>query len=135
MLRWKLKDYLDRHHISAYALTKAADVAPNTVYGLARGDHERISLRVLDKVIVGLETLTGQSVSVADLLEREEHADAQAAGAAKLSAAGIPYTGDLETDEVLDAMPDILERIARLEVGKTKLVPLREIAAKYGVER
>lgn len=71
MLRWKLRDYLDRHNVSAYALTRVADVAPNTVYALARGDSERISLEVFDKVLAGLEQLTGRPVGVADLLERE----------------------------------------------------------------
>lgn len=70
MLRWKLRAYLDRHNLSAYALTRVADVAPNTVYALARGESERISLEVFDKVLAGLEQLTGQSVGVADLLER-----------------------------------------------------------------
>lgn len=71
MLRWKLRDYLDRHDVSAYALTRVADVAPNTVYALARGDSARISLEVFDKVLAGLEQLTGRPVGVADLLERE----------------------------------------------------------------
>lgn len=71
MLRWKLRDYLDSHGLSAYALTRTADVAPNTVYALARGDSERVSLEVLDKVLAGLERLTGRPVGVADLLERD----------------------------------------------------------------
>jgi DNA-binding Xre family transcriptional regulator len=71
MLKWRLKDYLDQHDLSAYALTKTAEVAPNTVYALARGTHERVSLEVLDKVMAGLDELTGQRVSVCDLLERE----------------------------------------------------------------
>ncbi len=71
MLKWKLKDYLDNHKLSAYALTKTASVAPNTVYALARGNHERVSLEVLDKVMEALDSMTGQRVSVCDLLERE----------------------------------------------------------------
>lgn len=39
-----------------------------------------------------------------------------------------------ETDAVLADHPDILDRIARLERGETKLTPLREVAEKYGVE-
>ncbi len=70
MLRWRLRDYLNEHNLSAYALTRAADVAPNTVYALARGDSERISLEVFDKVLTALEKLTGQPVGVSDLLER-----------------------------------------------------------------
>jgi Zn-dependent protease with chaperone function len=44
-----------------------------------------------------------------------------------LSAAGVPYTGDVETDAVLDEHPDILERIRRLEGGGSKARPLRDI--------
>lgn len=72
MVTWKLREYLDQHEVSAYALTKAADLAPNTVYALARGDQGRVDLVVLDKVIGALEQLTGQRVSVGDLLERVE---------------------------------------------------------------
>ena len=71
MVTWKLREYLDAHKVSAYALTKAADLAPNTVYALARGDQGRVDLTVLDKVLTALEQLTGERVSVCDLLERE----------------------------------------------------------------
>lgn len=130
MLKWKLRDYLDRHNLSAYALTRAADVAPNTVYALARGDSERISLEVFDKVLAGLEKLTGEPVNVADLLERErEHEPVES----RLTAAGVPYTGDEETDWWLDNQPDILERIRQHEAGETTSRPLREIMDELGL--
>lgn len=71
-MRWTLRKYLDDHQLSAYALTKAADLAPNTVYALARGDQGRLDLEVLDKVIGALEGLTGERVTVCDLLERQD---------------------------------------------------------------
>jgi DNA-binding Xre family transcriptional regulator len=71
MVKWKLKALLEANNLSAYALSRAAGVAPNTVYGLARGEHERISLKVLSEVIRTLEELTGKRVSVCDLLEYE----------------------------------------------------------------
>ena len=52
----------------------------------------------------------------------------------RLTAAGVPYTGDAETDAVLNDHPDILERVAKLENGTAKLVSLEEVAAKYGVK-
>ena len=67
MVTWKLKTYLNEHKVSAYALAKAADVAPNTVYALARGDQGRVDLEVLDKVLTALDKLTGKRVSVCDL--------------------------------------------------------------------
>ena len=70
MVRWRLRQYLDEHDLSAYALTKAAALAPNTVYALARGDRGRVDLAVLEKVITGLEQLTGRRVELTDVLER-----------------------------------------------------------------
>ncbi len=131
MLRWKLRDYLDSHGLSACALTRTADVAPNTVYTLARGDSERVSLEVLDKVLAGLERLTGEPVGVADLLERER---GQEAAEPRLTAAGVPYTGDEETDWWLDNQPDILERVRKLEAGEAKLIPIEDVAAELGLK-
>lgn len=71
MVTWKLRDYLDTHEVSAYALLKSTDLAPSTVYALARGDQRRVDLAVLDKVIGALEQLTGEQVKFDDLLERE----------------------------------------------------------------
>ena len=72
MVKWRLRKYLDDNDVSAYALTKAAALAPNTVYALARGDQGRVDLEVLDKVITGLEHLTGRRVELTDLLERDD---------------------------------------------------------------
>ncbi len=80
----------------------------------------------------GLEQLTGKHYTVTDLLEYGP-GDTDAVGS--LTAAGVPYTGDEETDWWLDNQPDILERVKRFEAGGTKLIPLKDIAAKYGVER
>ncbi len=71
MVKWRLREYLDENKLSAYALTKSAELAPNTVYALARGDQGRLDLEVLDKVMAALDGLTGKRVSVCDLLERE----------------------------------------------------------------
>lgn len=122
MVTWKLREYLDAHKVSAYALTKIADLAPNTVYALARGDQGRLDLVVLDKVISGLEQLTGQTVTFNDLLERGTQNDGAVA--------------DESEYEFPDGVPDdIRERIEQFEQSDKKGRPLREIAAKYGVER
>ncbi len=122
MVTWKLREYLDTHKVSAYALTKTADLAPNTVYALARGDQGRVDLAVLDKVITGLEQLTGQTVTFNDLLER----DSQDGGAA----------ADESEYEFPDGVPDdIRERIEQFERGDKKGKTLEEIAAKHGVKR
>lgn len=71
MIKWTLKSYLDANDLSAYKLVQAAKVSPTTVYALARGDHERVSLEVLDKVLAGLERLTGRPATLTDVLDRE----------------------------------------------------------------
>lgn len=71
MLIWKLKSYLDAHDITAYRLAQTADLSATTVYALARGKHERISLEVLDKVLGSLEKLSGKPVTLDDVLERQ----------------------------------------------------------------
>jgi hypothetical protein len=52
----------------------------------------------------------------------------------RLTAAGVPYTGDADTDEVLDLFPDILERIKRLKSGEEKTYSIEEVAAELGIE-
>jgi hypothetical protein len=52
----------------------------------------------------------------------------------KLTKAGVPYTGDEETDAVLNDHPDILERLKRLESGESKTIPIEDVAKKYGVK-
>ncbi len=74
MIKWTLKNYLEANDLSAYRLVQTAKVSPTTVYALARGDHERVSLEVLDKVLAGLEQLTGKPAEIGDLLVREPDA-------------------------------------------------------------
>lgn len=71
VMKWRLKNYLDKHDLTPYSLVRATGVSPTTVYGLAQGKHERISLDVLDRVIWGLEKLTGETVELSDVLERD----------------------------------------------------------------
>lgn len=112
MVTWKWCDYLDQHNVSAYALLKATDLAPSTVYALARGDQTWVDLGVLDRVIGGLEALTGQAVTFDDLLTREAEVEFPN---------GVP--------------DDILERIKRFEAGKTTLYPWREVDAEQRAKR
>lgn len=56
--------------------------------------------------------------------------DAKPSGSQRLTAAGVPYTGDEETDWWLDNCPDILERIRRYEAGEATLIPLEQVKAE-----
>ncbi len=70
-VKWKLKEYLDSHKLTAYALTKSADLSPNTIYTIARGDTNQVRLETLASLLSGLRKLTGQEVSLGDVLEHE----------------------------------------------------------------
>lgn len=68
-VRWNVATFLEQHEITAYKLIKASGLHQNTVYALARGEYKAINLDTLAAVVRGLESLTGQTVSVSDLLE------------------------------------------------------------------
>lgn len=70
-VRWKLKEYLAQHNLSAYALTKTARLSPNTVYTIARGDTNQVRLETLAGLLGGLRQLTGKEVQFSDVLEHE----------------------------------------------------------------
>lgn len=126
-MRLNLGGYLQRRKLTPYRLVKESGLAQATVYNMARIPAQRVDLDTVSAVLKALQRLTGEPVTMDDLLE-------EMAAVEPLTAAGVPYTGDTETDAVLNAQPDILERIARLEQDSSKLIPLQEIAAKYGVE-
>ncbi len=70
-MKWKLKSYLEEHDLTPHQLALESKLSANTIYPMARGKAERVSLQTLDKVAAALDNLTGQRVSVCDLLERE----------------------------------------------------------------
>ncbi|MEX2534932.1 MAG: hypothetical protein WD273_04950 [Trueperaceae bacterium] len=127
-LRVKLGDYLSRHDISAYRLVREADsqLAKNTVYSYARGGVKRVDLEVLGVIMEKLESITGEPVSIDDLLEKVSPG---------VSAAGVPYTGHRATDEILDEQPDVLERIKRLERGEARLIPWSRVKEAQRTKR
>lgn len=128
-IRVRLDNYLGSHDLTAYKLARATKgrAAQGSIYALARGDLKRLDLNTLAAVIDALEQLTGERVTFDDLLERVEP------GQVELTAAGVPYTGDPETDAVLNDFPDILERIKKHEAGETTTKPLREVMAELGL--
>ena len=128
-IRVKFDAYLRSHNLSAYRVAQTAKgrVAQGSVYALARGDAKRLDLNTLAAVMGALEELTGERVTFDDLLERAEP------GEVRLTAAGVPYTGDEETDWWLDNQPDILERVRRQQAGETTSRPLREIMEELGL--
>ena len=70
-IRLNLSSFLERHAISAYSVVKetSGQLAPNTVYDLARKPARRIDLRTVGEVVNALERITGSPVTINDLLE------------------------------------------------------------------
>lgn len=73
--RWKLKEFLDNHGITVYALAQKTEgkLSRNALYHLA--SHPKgIQFETLDVLVPVLSEMTGSKVSVADLLDYEEDA-------------------------------------------------------------
>ncbi len=68
-LRLNLGKYLEQHNISAYRVVQVSKLSPNTVYALARKPTKRIDLDTVSAVLAGLESITGESVVLSDLIE------------------------------------------------------------------
>ncbi|MDZ7704050.1 MAG: hypothetical protein U5L04_06150 [Trueperaceae bacterium] len=69
MLRFRLREFLEEHEISAYRLgLNVPDLDAQTIYHYVRGSRTP-SLKGLDAVIRGLRLLTGKPVQIVDLLE------------------------------------------------------------------
>ncbi len=71
-LRLNLGKYLEQHNISAYRVVQVSKLAPNTVYALARKPTKRIDLDTVSAVLAGLESITGESVQLGDLIENTD---------------------------------------------------------------
>jgi hypothetical protein len=84
-MRWKFKEFLEANNITAYRLGQelSGDVAANLPYAWARLEEppQHLHLDVLEKVLMGLESLTGRPVAITDILEyRSDLTETAAAG-------------------------------------------------------
>lgn len=73
--RWTLAQTLQRRGVSTLALIKASGLSKGTVYDIVNGRSQGITLETVDKLLGGLERLTGERLSVEAVLAREESAD------------------------------------------------------------
>lgn len=72
LVRWRLADFLEERGLTAYAVAKASDITRlNTIYRLARRGKEptRVDLPTLALLLDGLRKVTGEPVSIGDVLE------------------------------------------------------------------
>jgi DNA-binding Xre family transcriptional regulator len=68
---WKLEGTLRRFGKTPMALARASGLTKTTIYNMVNNTSQAVQLETLDKLLIGLENLTGQHFSVADVLERE----------------------------------------------------------------
>lgn len=105
---WKLKDYLKTRNLTAYQLVRASNLAPNTVYSLARGEQNQVRLDTIAGVLSGLRQLTGDEVALTDILVHEVRPEPEeddqkvllASGTADLQTALDDLESDLPAEEV-----------------------------------
>ncbi len=77
---WKLHDLIHNYNrdrnkgkrLTVKMLVEETGMSTNTVYPIYRGEAQRVDRESLDKLIDGWQELTGESIGVADLLERNE---------------------------------------------------------------
>lgn len=74
ILQLNLGRYLKEHDISAYRLVQEVkgEVAPNTVYDLARSPAVRVNFRVVAKILDALSRVRGEKVSVIEVIDELE---------------------------------------------------------------
>jgi DNA-binding Xre family transcriptional regulator len=68
---WKLEGTLRRFGKTPMALARASGLTKTTIYNMVNNTSQAVQLETLDKLLIGLEQLTGQKLSVSDVLERE----------------------------------------------------------------
>lgn len=120
---WKLRNYLHDRRIkpAKLATQMGSKMSRTAIYGLvAEEPPKAIYLETIDAIIPALRELTGEDVQLSDLLEYEP--------TERVSASGRPYTGDPETDALLDDA-ELVERLERFERGEAKLVPWSQVKA------
>lgn len=73
-VKWRLKDFLDRHGLSTYQLVDKTHgkLSRTGVYRLTDNDLKGVRFESLAAIIPALRELTGEEVQISDLLEYDE---------------------------------------------------------------
>jgi DNA-binding XRE family transcriptional regulator len=72
VIRLKLKELLEAHGVSAYALGKAVEgISPKTIYMYVNGQRQP-SLGAVATLLHSLRELTGENIQLCELLEYKE---------------------------------------------------------------
>jgi DNA-binding Xre family transcriptional regulator len=68
---WKLDATLRRFRKSPLALVRVTGLAKTTVYNIINNKAKAVEVETLDKLVAGLEQLTGETMRISDVIERE----------------------------------------------------------------
>ena len=68
-VKWKIREYLEKHGKSPYALWKASGLSRTAVYDICNDKQEGLRFEAMGRIVEALEKLTGETVTPNDLLE------------------------------------------------------------------
>jgi DNA-binding Xre family transcriptional regulator len=74
---WTLAHTLQRRGITTHALIKVSGLSKGTVYDIVNGKSQGVTLETVDKLLDGLEQLTGQRMTIDAVLDRTESINLQ----------------------------------------------------------
>lgn len=71
MVRWRVKQLLESHGKTVYALSDAlhGQVSRNTLYKISRNETDRTDLKTLEALKNGISRLIGKEIGIGDLFE------------------------------------------------------------------
>lgn len=75
MVSWRLKQTMEMHGVTRYALQKRTGVAMNTLRAMYDGETLRPDLKVLDRIVQALRDMTGTAIELKDVLEYTPNRD------------------------------------------------------------
>ena len=68
-VKWKVKELLDQHNKTPYALWKASGLSRTATYQICSGEMLGLRFDALARLMLGLEKLLGQAITPNDVLE------------------------------------------------------------------
>jgi predicted transcriptional regulator len=74
-VKWKVKEYLQAHNLTPYRFWLESGLAKGTAYRLVNGVTNNLNNTTLDATIRALRSLTGEPVTITDVLEYHEKGD------------------------------------------------------------
>lgn len=68
-IRWKVKSILESKDVTPYRFWKDTKLSSKVAYAIANDEHDSVDLKILEKVIPYLRSLTGRNIQIGDVVE------------------------------------------------------------------